>query len=332
MRLVFMGTPEFAVASLDALIKAGHDVAAVVTMPDKPAGRGQKIQKSAVKLYAEEHGLKVLQPERLKDEAFIEELRALNAEIQVVVAFRMLPEIVWNMPPKGTYNVHGSLLPRYRGAAPINWAIMNGDDITGVTTFKLTHEIDTGDIALQRTIDITSKDNAGTIHDKLMEEGAMAIVETLDLVAKDQLELKPQTINGLYDYHLLAPKIFKEDMKIDWTKSPYKINNKVRGLSPYPAAWSDIELPGKKESETFKIFKGSELFLMDYHLYPGEVYISKKSGILAIGTGDSEVAYLIEELQPAGKKRMDAKTYLNGLHLDTDEYISSGRNLDEEDE
>lgn len=327
-----MGTPEFAVASLDALIKAGHDVAAVVTMPDKPAGRGQKIQKSAVKLYAEEHGLNVLQPERLKDEAFIEQLQSLNAELQVVVAFRMLPEVVWNMPPKGTYNVHGSILPAYRGAAPINWTIMNGEDVTGVTTFKLTHDIDTGDIALQRFVSIELNDDAGIIHDKLMMEGAQAIVETLDLVAKNELQLKPQSIANISPNRLLAPKIFKEDMKIDWSLSPYKIKNKIRGLAPYPAAWSDVDLPGRKDGDTFKIYKVDFMTLMDYHLEPGEVYISKKSGILLIGSGDPHNAIQIFELQPAGKKRMDVKTYLNGLHLDTDEYISSGRNLDEEEE
>lgn len=333
MRLVFMGTPEFAVASLDALIKAGHDVAAVVTMPDKPAGRGQKIQKSAVKLYAEKHGLRVLQPEKLKDESFINELREINAEIQVVVAFRMLPEIVWNMPPRGTYNVHGSLLPKYRGAAPINWAIMNGDEFTGVTTFKLTHEIDTGDIAIQREIDINSSDNAGTVHDKLMAEGAIAIVETLDKLAKNKLVLKPQSQKGLRPHHLLAPKIFKEDMKINWSLSPYKVHNKVRGLSPYPAAWTDVDLPGKKEGEPFKIFKGDFVILADYHLFPGEVYICRKStNLLYIGTGDIHTAYQVDELQLAGKKRMDAKTFINGLHFDGDEYISSGRDLDDEEE
>lgn len=332
MKLVFMGTPEFAVASLDALIKAGHEVAAVVTMPDKPAGRGQKIQKSAVKLYAEEHGLKILQPEKLKDEAFINELREINADIQVVVAFRMLPEIVWNMPPKGTYNVHGSLLPCYRGAAPINWAIMNGDEVTGVTTFKLTHDIDTGDIALQRHVFIESNDDAGTIHDRLMKEGAIAIVETLDLLEKNELPLQPQSTKNVPAHRLAAPKIFKEDMKINWTLSPLKIINKVRGLSPYPAAWTDVDLPGKKEGEPFKILKGGMITLADYHLFPGEVYICRQDSMLIIGTGDPHHAYIVDELQPAGKKRMDAKTFINGLHFEGKEYISSGRNLDDEPE
>lgn len=325
-----MGTPEFAVASLDALIKAGHDVAAVVTIPDKPAGRGQKIQKSAVKVYAEEHGLRILQPEKLKDESFIKELREINAEVQVVVAFRMLPEIVWNMPPKGTYNVHGSLLPRYRGAAPINWAIINGDDITGVTTFKLTHDIDTGDIALQRDLLINLNDDAGTIHDKLMKEGAIAIVETLDKLAKNELELKPQSQDKIKAYQRLAPKIFKEDMKINWMLSSQKIVDKVRGLAPYPGAWTDIDLPGKKNGEPFKIFKGNSTILDDFRLFPGEVYMCRKNSLLIIGTADPHNALLVKELQLAGKKRMDAKTYVNGIHFEGNEYISSGRNLDEE--
>lgn len=317
-----MGTPEFAVASLDAIIKAGHDVAAVVTMPDKPAGRGLKIQKSAVKLYAEEHGLKVLQPEKLKDEAFIEELRSLNADLQVVVAFRMLPEMVWNMPPLGTYNVHGSLLPRYRGAAPINWAIMNGDTTTGVTTFKLTHEIDTGDLALSREISILESDNAGTIHDKLMAEGAIAIVETLERVANNTLQLKPQSQDGILEYQHQAPKIFKEDMKIDWGMGLKKITDKIRGLSPYPAAWTDVKLPGKKEGESFKIFAGIGLNL-NKALKPGEVYIDKKQEILAIATGEENKFYQVTELQLAGKKRMDVKTYLNGIHIDGDVWTST---------
>ncbi len=316
-----MGTPEFAVASLDAIIKAGHDVAAVVTMPDKPAGRGLKIQKSAVKLYAEEHNLMVLQPEKLKDESFLEQLRSLNADIQVVVAFRMLPEVVWNMPPLGTYNVHGSLLPRYRGAAPINWAIMNGDSQTGVTTFKLTHDIDTGDIAIRRTIDIKDCDDAGSIHDMLMAEGAIAIVDTLREVENNSLSLTPQSQDGLLPHHLQAPKIFKEDMKIDWSKPHNVIFNKIRGLSPYPTAWSDINLPGKKDGESFKIFAG-KIISTPQLLAPGEVLIDRKSNILAIGTGTPFMSYDVAELQLAGKKRMDVKTYLNGLHLDSDIYIS----------
>lgn len=327
-----MGTPEFAVASLDALIKAGHDVAAVVTMPDKPAGRGQKIQKSAVKLYAEEHGLRILQPENLKDETFINELREINAEVQVVVAFRMLPEVVWNMPPMGTYNVHASLLPMYRGAAPINWAIMNGEEFTGVTTFKLTHDIDTGDIAIQRDTLINHADDAGTIHDRLMNKGAIAIVETLDMLAKNELKLTPQSTKNVPAHRLAAPKIFKEDMKINWSLSPTKIRNKVRGLSPYPTAWTDIDLPGKKEGEPFKIFKGDFILLDDYHLFPGEVYICRNGSLLIIGTGDIHNGFLVQELQLAGKKRMDAKTFVNGLHFEGNEYVSSGRNLDDEEE
>jgi len=311
MRIVFMGTPEFAVESLRAIIDAGHEVVGVVTMPDKPSGRGQKINKSAVKLFAEEKGLYIMQPERLKDDAFVEELRNLKADIQVVVAFRMLPEIVWNMPPMGTYNLHASILPQYRGAAPINWAVMNGDTQTGVTTFKLKHEIDTGDVMMQRTVDILPDDDAGTVHDKLMMLGSKTIVDTLEEIAKGNADLKTQTsmING--QELRPAPKLFKEDMKLDWSRPSVELHNKVRGLSPYPTAWTEMT-DQKGELISVKIYK---TVLSDKKITSGAIETDGKS-YLAVGTGDG--ALLIDSLQMAGKKRMDIKSFLQGFHFGAD--------------
>ena len=228
-----MGTPEFAVASLDALVGGGYNVVGVVTMPDKPAGRGYKMQFSAVKEYALAHNLPLLQPEKLKNEDFLDALRALHADLQIVVAFRMLPEVVWAMPPLGTFNLHGSLLPQYRGAAPINWAIINGEQETGVTTFFLQQEIDTGDLILQKRTPITDDDNAGTIHDRLMSIGAAAVVETVDCIIAGIAPKTPQPQGVTLKS---APKIFKETCRVDWTQSCHQIFNFVRGLSPYPAA------------------------------------------------------------------------------------------------
>lgn len=303
-----MGTPDFAVESLKSICAAGYDVVAVVTMPDKPAGRGQKVQKSPVKICAEELGIPVLQPERLKDEQFVEQLRSYNADIQVVVAFRMLPEIVWNMPPLGTYNLHASLLPQYRGAAPINWAVMNGDTQTGVSTFKLKHEIDTGDVLMQRAVDILPDDDAGIVHDKLMELGARTIVDTLKEIEKGNVELKAQSLMAEGEELRPAPKIFKEDMKIDWSMTTERIHNKVRGLSPYPAAWSETT-DAKGQPVSVKIFKTA---IVDKHLAPGQIETDGKSYI-AVGTADG--ALCIESLQMAGKKRMDVKSFLQGFHF-----------------
>ncbi|MCF0190877.1 MAG: methionyl-tRNA formyltransferase [Marinilabiliaceae bacterium] len=315
MRIVFMGTPDFAVRTLEALITAGHDVAAVVTMPDKPAGRGQKLQQSAVKCYAVEHNLPVLQPERLKEESFVNALRELKADVQVVVAFRMLPEIVWNMPPMGTYNVHASLLPQYRGAAPINWAIMNGDSFTGVTTFKLCHEIDTGDIALQQRVDITNDDNAGTLHDKLMEAGASLAVETLSRLDKGTLSLTSQSILDKDVELRPAPKIFKDDMRIDWKESATTIWNKIRGLSPYPAAWTEMPAANGDNAPalTAKIFAG-HIAPCDANLCAGEIESDGKS-YLRFATGEKGLSIEIDEIQLAGKKRMAVKAMLQGYHF-----------------
>ena len=296
-----MGTPDFAVASLQALVEGGYNVVAVVTMPDKPAGRGHQLQCSAVKQYALSAGLTILQPEKLKDSSFIEELRSYQADLQIVVAFRMLPEVVWSMPKYGTINVHASLLPQYRGAAPINWAVINGDKQTGVTTFKLQHEIDTGDILMQKATDILPEDNAGTIHDRLMYMGGELLLQTVKAIEEGKTSLQSQTIlsEGVELKH--APKIFKDDMRIDWNNTTAAIHNKIRGLSPYPAAWTDIK------DTTAKIFLTSKGTTKG--LKPGEIKTDNKT-FLEIGTSDGSLK--IEELQMAGKKRMDIKTFLMG--------------------
>ncbi|RYZ20344.1 MAG: methionyl-tRNA formyltransferase, partial [Chitinophagaceae bacterium] len=239
LRIVFMGTPEFAVASLHALVMAGCKVVGVITAPDKPAGRGMKLQESAVKKYATEKGLTILQPDKLKNPQFLEELKSLKADLQIVVAFRMLPELVWNMPPMGTVNVHGSLLPQYRGAAPINWAIINGEKETGVTTFKLKHEIDTGDILLQERIAIGENETAGELHDKMKEVGAKVLVETVKGLAEGSLVEHPQlsALESIAFEIKHAPKIFTETCKIDWNKPVADVHNLIRGLSPYPGAF-----------------------------------------------------------------------------------------------
>src|SRR6476619_5200817 len=246
LRIIFMGTPEFAVASLDALVQAGCNIVGVITAPDKPAGRGMKLQESAVKQYAITKELKVLQPDKLKNAQFLEELKELNADLQVVVAFRMLPEVVWNMPPMGTINVHGSLLPQYRGAAPINWAIINGEKETGVTTFKLQHEIDTGDILLQETIPVGENETAGEIHDRMKEIGAQLLVRTIEELASGRLKEQPQvksTNSKIPDTSDLkhAPKIFTETCRLDWNKSATEIHNLIRGLSPFPGAFTFLD-------------------------------------------------------------------------------------------
>lgn len=302
-----MGTPEFAVESLKALMDAGHDIAAVVTMPDKPAGRGQKTSQSAVKTFAVEHGLKVLQPEKLKDPAFVDELRSLGADLQVVVAFRMLPEIVWNMPRYGSVNLHASLLPQYRGAAPINWAIINGETQTGVTTFRLKHEIDTGDIMMQRSIDILPDDNAGTIHDKLMTIGGEMIAETVRRIEAGEIETVSQDMTD--DGRLrTAPKIFKADCRIDWTRTAEQIHNLVRGLSPYPAAWSTLH-DAKGNELAVKIFATqTDTRRIDC----GRIETDGKT-YLRVGCADGSIA--IREIQLPGKKRMDVRQFLQGFHF-----------------
>ncbi len=309
MKIVYMGTPEFAVAALEALIEAGHEIVGVVTMPDKPAGRGRQLRGSAVKEYAVGRGLRVLQPERLKDEGFLEELRGLGADIQVVVAFRMLPEVVWSMPRYGTVNIHASLLPDYRGAAPINWAIINGERRTGVTSFLLKHDIDTGDIIFQESTEIGADDDAGTVHDRLMEMGARLAVRTVaaigegSVVMRRQDDIDPGTLKK-------APKIFKEDMRIDWGKRSDEVVNLVRGLSPYPAAWT-VMRDDRGVEMLVKIFKVRRI--EGVGLEHGAVKVVEGERLL-VGTGDGAVEVL--ELQLSGKRRMGADAMLRGMRIE----------------
>ena len=305
MKIVFFGTPEFAVESLDKLLQAGFDISAVVTMPDKIAGRGHKLIQSDVKKYAVEKGLRILQPENLKSTEFIENLKEINADLFIVIAFRMLPEVVWQMPPLGTFNLHASLLPKYRGAAPINWAVINGETETGVTTFFLKHEIDTGDIIQQERIEISPTDNVGDVHDKLMHLGAEMVVETVKKIEKGEVKTTPQPEGQ----HLPAPKIFKETCKIRWDETALNIHNLIRGLSPYPAAWSSfVDSRNPENPQEVKIF---ETRLCDEKLPnggPGDLIILKDR--LFVSTGDTPLEIL--SLQPAGKKRMEADAFLRG--------------------
>jgi len=310
LRIVFMGTPEFAVESLKILVEGGYNVVGVVTMPDKPAGRGYKVQFSPVKQYALENNLLLLQPEKLKDEIFLENLQSLKADLQIVVAFRMLPEIVWNMPPLGTFNLHGSLLPQYRGAAPINWAIINGEKETGVTTFFLTHEIDTGKIILQEKIPILPSDNAGTLHDKLMMLGASTVKKTVDLIISDavqpidQSELLKNTIELRS-----APKIFRENCEIDVSWDVERAHNFVRGLSPYPGAWMNLVFPHTNEKTVLKIFQAEKEF-SSHQLPLGSLKTDgKKFAKIALKDG----FLVLKEVQAPNKKRMEIGEFLRGL-------------------
>jgi methionyl-tRNA formyltransferase len=305
LRIVFMGTPEFAVASLDALVSAGCTIVGVITAPDKPAGRGMKLQQSAVKKYAVEKGLTVLQPEKLKNPQFLEELKVLKADLQIVVAFRMLPEVVWNMPPMGTINVHGSLLPQYRGAAPINWAIINGEKETGVTTFKLQHEIDTGHILLQEGIPIGEDETAGELHDKMKEVGAQLLVKTIKGIADGSLQEIPQTTvaeqQNIEIKH--APKIHTSTCLIDWNKSVDEIYNLVRGLSPYPAAFTYLN------EKTLKIYIAEKEKKVPA-ITPGQYETDHKTYLkFACSNGYIQV----KELQLEGKKRMPVTDFLRGF-------------------
>lgn len=302
-RIVYLGTPEFAVAGLQALVEGGYNVVAVVTMPDKPAGRGHQMQFSDVKKYALEAGIPVMQPEKLKDEAFIEELRSYQADLQIVVAFRMLPEVVWAMPRLGTFNVHGSLLPQYRGAAPINWAVMNGDKETGLTSFMLKHEIDTGNMILQERIAIGEDENVGSVHDRLMELSKKMVLNTVDLIidCENKGIALPTTPQPESAELRPAPKIFKEDCEIKFQeKTAEEVHNFVRGLSPYPAAWANITVNGQS-FENVKIYQVK---------VQGNNVPSTKEIVIPCKEG----AVQILELQVPGKKRMDARSFLNGLH------------------
>lgn len=303
MKIVFFGTPEFAVASLDRLVQGGKDIAAVVTMPDKIGGRGHKLMQSDVKKYALEHGLKVLQPANLKDESFIKELRELEADLFIVIAFRMLPEAVWGMPPLGTFNLHASLLPKYRGAAPINRAVMAGEKKTGVTTFFLKHEIDTGDIIMQREIEIGEDENVGSVHDRLMELGAAMVAETVEDIEKGKVVSNPQPEGEFIG----APKIFKDTCKIDWNQTAAKVHDHIRGLSPYPAALCNMLLPDGRTSEV-KIMQSRRTDKSS--LKPGEPKIDGKH--LYVGTSDEDIEILA--LQPSGKKLMEANAFILGYH------------------
>jgi methionyl-tRNA formyltransferase len=310
MRIVFMGTPDFAVESLKVLVENNYEVAGVVTMPDKPSGRGYKMQYSAVKQYAIDHQLTVLQPEKLKDPVFINQLKALKADLQIVVAFRMLPEVIWNMPPLGTFNLHASLLPQYRGAAPINWAIINGEKITGATTFFLTHEIDTGKIILQEKITIEENDNAGTVHDKLMLLGAQMVKKTVDLIKDGKIEAVDQSDLTLSDIALKsAPKIFKETCQIDFNATVETVHNHVRGLSPYPGAWVTLQLPGQAEMVTYKIFE-AQMEVVNHQHPLGSVHSDQKT-YLKLALKDGYI--LLKNIQAPGKKRMDIAEFLRGL-------------------
>lgn len=308
LKIVFFGTPEFAVASLESLVNNGYNVVGVVTMPDKPAGRGHKLLHSPVKQYAEKHGLHLMQPEKLKNPEFIAELQSLDADLFIVIAFRMLPEVVWNMPPMGTFNLHASLLPRYRGAAPINRAVMNGDTETGVTTFMLKHEIDTGDILQQVKVDIKPEDNVGDVHDKLMTLGAELTLDTVDHLVKGDLKPIPQEelIGDIEPCP--APKIFTEDCMIDWNKDAVTIHNQVRGLSPYPAARTELH-KSATETEMLKILKTAVKDIPSIGV--GKVKI--ENGTMTVGTGHGCIELL--EVHPAGKKRMDVASFLRGAHL-----------------
>jgi len=322
LRIIFMGTPDFAVASLNALVNDGANIVGVITAPDKPAGRGMKLQQSAVKQYAVGKAFYILQPEKLRNPAFIEALKSLHADLQIVVAFRMLPEVVWNMPPMGTINVHGSLLPQYRGAAPINWAIINGEKETGVTTFKLKHEIDTGDILLQQKITIEEDETAGELHDKMKEAGATLLVKTIQRFASATLKEMPQseirnqkseiTDQDTYSPHTIhysplkiAPKITTETCRIDWNKPVNEIYNLVRGLSPYPVAFT--ELNGKK----IKIFSG-EKQMEKSEIATGEYETDGKT-FLKFACQDGFLH--IKELQLEGRKRMFVEEFLRGFRI-----------------
>lgn len=325
LRIVFMGTPEFAVASLDALVKAGYHIAGVITTPDKPAGRGMKLTESPVKKYALEHNLRILQPEKLKDPEFLEELRSLQADLQVVVAFRMLPQVVWNMPRMGTINVHGSLLPQYRGAAPINWAVINGENETGVTTFKLKQEIDTGDILLQEKFPIGENETAGEVHDKMKTIGAALLVKTVKGLVEGTLKETPQasivnsqlsignprhseshspfTIHHSPLKH--APKIFTETCKIDFTKTVDEVHNLIRGLSPFPGAFTELN------GRMLKIYRSEKeikpvTITAGFHETDGKTFLK-----FACANG----YILVKELQLEGKKKMNVEDFLRGYHF-----------------
>jgi len=309
LRIVFMGTPGFAVASLKALVENGYNVVGVITAVDKPAGRGKKITESEVKKYAIEKGLKVFQPVKLKNPEFLEELKSLQADLQVVVAFRMLPEVVWNMPRLGTFNLHASLLPQYRGAAPLNWAIINGETKTGVTTFLLDQKIDTGKILLRREVEITENDAVGDLHDRLMEIGADLVLKTVEALAEEKVNPIPQTEIIPENEIRHAPKIFKEDCKIDWTKNLETVRNLIRGLSPYPAAWANLVHKETGRTVPCKIFFAQPVIAAET-AKPGTIDSDDETWLnVACGNGWLEIT----DLQLSGKKRLKTSDFLRGF-------------------
>lgn len=305
--IVFMGTPEFAVPSLQKLLDAGYNIIAVITAPDKPAGRGMHITESAIKIFSLRHGLKILQPEKLKAPEFLEELRSLNADLQIVVAFRMLPEAVWNMPPMGTVNLHASLLPQYRGAAPVNWAIINGEKETGVTTFKLKHQIDTGNILLQEKISIGEDETAGELHDRMKEIGAEILVKTVKGIDEGSLKEIPQTWSDGDNEAMLkhAPKLSTDTSKINWNKSVDEVYNLIRGLSPYPAAFTLLN------GKALKIYKAKKEITIS-EIQPGEFLTDKKT-FLKFACNNGYIS--VTELQLEGKKKLNIEDFLRGYHF-----------------
>jgi methionyl-tRNA formyltransferase len=321
LKIVFMGTPEFAVGTLRALVEGGYQVVAVVTQPDKPVGRhGSVLQPSEVKKYALEHSIPVLQPEKMKDPEFVEQLRAFNADLQVVVAFRMLPEVVWAMPPLGTFNVHAALLPQYRGAAPINWAVINGETTTGVTTFFLDHDIDTGRVIMRRPFDIPDDADVEYVYDGLMRLGAEVALETIDriIAGNGQVESIPQEEMEESGPLHAAPKIFKETCDVNWNQPSKRIYDFIRGLSPYPGAWTTLVQEGSAPV-VMKIFKSSKCEGRMPEGVPGTIFVEKNK--IYVTTADGQLR--IDTLQLAGKKRMDAAAFLNGRALEGGKLVHS---------
>ena len=311
IRIVFMGTPDFAVGSLKALVENGYHVVGVITAPDKPAGRGQQLGESAVKKYAVANNLKVLQPEKLKNPEFIDELENLKADLQIVVAFRMLPEIVWSMPPMGTFNLHASLLPQYRGAAPLNWAIINGETETGITTFLLSHEIDTGQIIFQEKVLIGENDSVGDLHDRMMNVGADLVLKTVDALAEDKIvPIDQEQLIDHLDSIKQAPKIYKDDCRIDWARDTESVRNLIRGLSPYPAAWTELVHPEKDEILSAKIYAASRDH-SSLPAAPGTIQTDGKK-YLKIACPDGWLS--VTDIQLSGKKRMKIDELLRGFH------------------
>ncbi|RDV15757.1 methionyl-tRNA formyltransferase [Pontibacter diazotrophicus] len=300
LRIVFMGTPDFAVPTLQTLVEHRYNVVAVITAPDKPAGRGQKLHQSPVKEYAVSQNIPVLQPTNLKAESFLDELRSYKANLQIIVAFRMLPEVVWAMPELGSFNIHGSLLPQYRGAAPINWAIINGEKETGVTSFFLKHEIDTGDLIFQERVPILEEDDFGSVYEKLKYEGARLALRTVQAIERDEVQPQPQVTSAETKH---APKIYKETCEINWNQPAQQVRNFIRGLSPYPAAWTRFN------DKIFKIFRTEALENMDYGLAPGQLKTDNKT-FLHVQTAAGAISVL--DLQMEGKKRMPVQDLLRG--------------------